>query len=181
MDWWASVLLALGTLWTGGTQSVQPPGRYPVDWRDSVLLAPRYPVDWRDSVLLDPQVPCGLVGLSPFGPRYPGDWWDSVLSAPQAPYGLVGLSPFGHQVTLGLEDLAGHAYPDIYVYILYIVCIPWRPSTGGLVRAKQEECGLVFVVVLFVFSFIKIKWNVLNTIRMSSLILCCIRFFSRFF
>ena len=54
---------------------------YPVDWRDSVLLAPRYPVDWRDSVVLAPQVLWGLAGLSPFG--Y------------QVPCGLAGLSPFG--------------------------------------------------------------------------------------
>ena len=50
-----------------------PPGTspfsfwYPVDWRDSVLLAPRYPEDSRDSVLL--------------APRYPEDWSDSVLLA----------------------------------------------------------------------------------------------------
>ena len=41
---------ARGTLWTGGTQYFWP-SRYPVDWRDSVLLARR------DSVLLAPQVP----------------------------------------------------------------------------------------------------------------------------
>ena len=50
------LLLALGTLWTGGTQSFWPP-RYPEDWRNSVLSATRYPVDWRDSSPFGPQVP----------------------------------------------------------------------------------------------------------------------------
>ena len=64
------VLLASRTLWTAGTQSFRPPG-YPVDWRDSVLLAPRYPVDWRDSVLS--------------ATRYLVDWRDSVFSATKYP------------------------------------------------------------------------------------------------
>ena len=76
-----------------------------MDWRDSVLLAPQVPQDWRDSVLS--------------GPRYPGDWRDSVLLPPQEPYGLVGLISFGYQVTLGLEEMEGHAYQDMY-YFVYI-------------------------------------------------------------
>ena len=80
-------------------------------------------MDWRDSVLLAPQVPCGLAGLSTFAPpRYPVNRRNAVLSAPQVPYGLVGLSPFGHQVTLGLEDMEGHAYQDIY-QVQYILCV----------------------------------------------------------
>ena len=80
------VLLASGTLRTGGTQSFWPP-MYPEDWRDSVFLAPRYRVDWRDSVLS--------------GPRYPVDHRDSVLFAPQVPWALAGLSTFGSPGTLG--------------------------------------------------------------------------------
>ena len=93
------VLLASGTLWTRSTQSFWPS---------------RYPEDWRDSVLLAPQVTCGA-GLSPFAP--PGTLWTvgtQSFQPPQVPYELVGLSPFGHQVTLGLEDMAGHAYQEIY-------------------------------------------------------------------
>ena len=94
-----------GSLWTGGTQSLWPHG---------TLLT----------------VPCGLAELSTYGPlgtvetggtkyfwppRYPVDWWDLVLSAPQVPYGLVDSSPYGHQVTLELEDMAGHAYQEMYI------------------------------------------------------------------
>ena len=76
-----------------------------MDRRDSVLSAPRYPVDWRDSVFL--------------ATRYPVDWRDSVLLALRVPWGLVGLGPFGHHVTLGLEDMAGHADQEIYCVYVY--------------------------------------------------------------
>ena len=103
-------------------------------------------MDWRDSILSAPHVPCGLAGLNPFGhqvplstggtqsfqapgtlwiggtqyfwpPMYPGT---GRTLAPQVPYGLVGLSPFGHQVSLGLEDMAGHAYQEIYFVCSYL-------------------------------------------------------------
>ena len=121
-----------------------------------------------------PQVPCGVARLSTFAPpgtletggtqhvwppRYPGDWWDSVLSAPQVPYRLVGLSPFGHQVTLELVHMAGHAYQEIDC-----VYIPWRPSTGALVRAKRENRGLVYVCTCIYLSFRFITSNGMSCI-----------------
>ena len=125
VDWRGSQSLQPpSTLWAGGTQSFghQVPCGL-------VGLSP-----------LRPQVPCGRAELSTFAPpgtletggtqyfwppRYPVDWWDSVLSAPtfspQVPYGLVGLSPFAHQVTLGLEHMAGHAYQEIYICVCILV------------------------------------------------------------
>ena len=80
-----------GILWTGGTQSILQPPRYPGDWRDSVSPS-------------TPQVLWGLAGLKPFHPPpstlgtgatqsfqplwNPEDWRDSVLSAPQVAWGL---------------------------------------------------------------------------------------------
>ena len=146
--------------------------RYPVDWRDSVLWATSYPVDWRESVLS--------------GHRYPVDWRDSVLSAYQVPWGLAGLSPFSPPGTLRTGatqslrptgNLAtgrhGRTCLSRYTCNIYIVCIiPWRPSTGGLVRVKREKRGLVHArnCIYLSFLFAKIKRNVLNIIRMSSML-----------
>ena len=120
---------APGTLWTGGTQSFWPPG---------TLWTGGTPYFW------PPKVPCGLAGLSPFSP-------------PGTLYRLVGLSPFGHQVTLGLEDTAGYAYQAIY-FERIICLIPWRLSTGGLVRAKREKRGVSFVLA-FMCLFFLLKSN----------------------
>ena len=65
-----------------------PPGTspfsfwYPVDWRDSVLLAPRYPEDWRNSVHSDTRYPEDWRDSVLSATRYPEEWRDSVLLAP---------------------------------------------------------------------------------------------------
>ena len=128
-------------------QSTSPPGTspfgfwYPVDCRDSVLLPPRYPVDWRDSVLWPPRHPVDWQDSVLSATRYSEDWRDSVLSAPQ--------------VTLGLEDMEGHAYHIQDIYIYYCVYIyPGGLQPHVLVRAKRGKRGLVkYVHVLFVIFF----------------------------
>ena len=78
--------------------------RYPVDWRDGVLLAPRYLGDWLDSVLSATRYPEDWRDSVLSASRYPGDWRDWVISAPQAPCGLVGLSHFSPPGTLGTDS-----------------------------------------------------------------------------
>ena len=125
-----------------------------------------------------PQLPCGLAGLSRFGnrvpcglagfsrfspsypvdcqdavrstPQYPGDWRDSVIWAPQVSYGLVSLSPYGHQVALGLEDVEGHAYQDIY-----FVCIYTLAAFNRRYSPAQNVKNVDLYLHLFVFSFYK--------------------------
>ena len=120
-----------------------------MDWRDSVLLATRYPVDWRDSVLS--------------GLRYPVDWRGSVLLAPQVPYGLVEPGNLG-------TERHGRTCPSRN--ILCVHNILWRLSTGGLVHAKREKRGLVFVLVLIVFSFYQNQMECLeyDTYNISSIL-----------
>lgn len=46
------------------------------------------------------------MGVCRFSPGVPWEWRDSVLSAPEVPCGLMGVSPFGHQMPLGVEGHA---------------------------------------------------------------------------
>ena len=50
--------------------------------------------------------------------------------------------------------MAGRAYQEIHFVCIYI---PWRPSTGDLVRAKREKRRLVNIRTCIICLFIKIK------------------------
>ena len=83
-------------------------------------------------------------------------------ASPQGTWGPTGTSPTSPQGTLG-EDWAWTGLV-LYVHCAYqhtwydILCvyIPWRPSTGRLVRAKRAKSGLVLAFICL-YSFSKKK------------------------
>ena len=76
----------------------------------------------------------------------------------------MGLSPFGHQVTLGLEDMEGHAYQDTW----YTFAV----AASNSFQSEQNVQNVLYLycLSLFVCAFIKIKRDVLSMMRMSSIL-----------
>ena len=107
-----------GTLCAAGTQSFPPPGTL---WTGGTQYFQPLPslLDWRDSVRLPPQVPRRLVGLSYFSP--PATLWTGGAQFRRQPRNL-GTGKHG-RTCLSRNILC--------------VYIPWRLSTGHLVRTKR--------------------------------------------
>ena len=59
----------------------------------------------------------------------------------------MGLSPFGHQVTLGLEDMEGHAYQDTW-YTFAVAASNSFQSEQNVQNVLYLYCLSLFVSAL---------------------------------